>query len=465
MVKLFDHQQESVEHIAQAFARKRRSVLFVLPTGGGKTTVFSHITQRSVAKGSRIGILVHRKELIRQGSNRLTDMEVSHGIIGTKYSIDLSQRVQVCGVQSLVKRLHILPPDYFDFLIIDEAHHTNASTWAMILKHFNMVKILGVTATPCRSDGSSLGQWYEEMILGKNAKWLTENQYLAPAVYKIPPGHLRPEDLRLGSSMGDYNMKQASGIMQSGQVLGDSISQYRQFLDGETAIMFCCDVAHAEAEAAIFRENGIAAASIDGKMTEYERFSLLDDLKHKKLKVLMSCELIGEGVDIPSVTGVILRRHTKSLAKHLQMIGRGLRYIEGKTAVILDPVGNTAKFGDHLYEHEWSLDGKVSSPDKKELNLKVCPKCFTQNISQASKCRNTDCDHVFNERKERVLERIEGELVDMEEERKRLEVIWRKRQQGAAQTIEELVAVGKERGMRNPYGWAHNVLKARQMRK
>jgi DNA repair protein RadD len=139
--------------------------------------------------------------------------------------------------------------------------------------------------------------------------------------------------------MGDFDTKQAE--QRVGTIMGDCLGHYRKHLSGQTAIAFCCSVAHAEAVAHLFQSAGIAAASIDGTMDAGTRRELLQRLAVGDLKVLTSCALIGEGVDVPSVGGCILLRPTASVGLHLQMIGRCLRPQPGKTAVVLDHVGNT----------------------------------------------------------------------------------------------------------------------------
>jgi len=171
-----------------------------------------------------------------------------------------------------------------------------------------------------------------------------------------------------------------------------------------------------------------------------------------RLKVLTSCALIGEGVDVPSVAGCILLRPTQSVSLHLQMIGRCLRPQPGKTAVILDHVGNTQRLGHHLEEREWSLEGTPKKDREKAPSVKVCPSCFSAMPSAKPIC--PDCGHQFvPERRE--LEHVEGELVEVQRREK-------KREQDTATTLEQLIDVGKRRGMKNPPGGARHVLAARQ---
>lgn len=449
--QLRPYQTEAVVNIRQAFSQRHRSVLFVLPTGGGKTVLFSHITEQAAARGNRVCVLVHRQELLRQASASLERMGVPHGLVAANRSMDLSQAVQVASVQTLARRLHRFPREFFQLLVVDEAHHSNAGTWARVLEHFHRARVLGVTATPCRTDGRGLGEWYSAMVQGPSAQWLTENGYLAPAKVLAPPG-FQVQGLR--KRMGDFDMSQAAQLLEQGQAMGDCLSHYRQHLAGQTAIAFCCSVAHAEAVAQLFQGNGVAAASIDGTMDAATRERLLSELGAGRLKVLTSCALIGEGVDVPSVAGCILLRPTQSVSLHLQMIGRCLRPQAGKQAVILDHVGNVLRLGHHLEDREWSLEG-VSKRDRENApSVKVCPACFAAMPSGKPEC--PDCGHRFvAERRE--LEHVDGQLVEVQHQQRE-----KQREQAQATTVEQLIEVGKRRGMKNPRGWARHVLAARQ---
>jgi superfamily II DNA/RNA helicase len=193
--------------------------------------------------------------------------------------------------------------------------------------------------------------------------------------------------------------------------MGDCLGHYRKHLPGQTAIAFCCSVAHAEAVSRLFNSNGVPAASIDGSMDAANRKQLLDDLAIGRIKVLTSCALIGEGVDVPSVGGCILLRPTASVALHLQMIGRCLRPQPGKRAVVLDHVGNTLRLGHHLEERDWTLDGIKKRDREAAPSVKVCPQCFATSASTVQVCR--ECGHVFAPQERRELQQVDGELQEL----------------------------------------------------
>jgi superfamily II DNA or RNA helicase len=447
-MNLRSYQQQLITKIRGRYQLGDRSVLAVLPTGGGKTVCFSYIAEQAAIKGNRVCVMVHRAELLDQASK---SMPMHHGLIAANRSMDLSHAVQVASVQTLARRLARFPRDFFQLLIVDEAHHTTAGTWKQVIEHFSSARLLGVTATPIRTDGRGLGENYQSMVVGPTAKWLTDNGFLADARVLAPPG-IDTKGLR--KRMGDFDMKQAEGLLQEGQVMGDCLTHYKQHLSGQTAIAFCCSVAHAEAVAGLFQANGIAAASIDGKMDSAQRRQLLGSLGRGEIKVLTSCSLIGEGVDVPSVGGCILLRPTQSVALHLQMIGRCLRPSPGKAkAVVLDHVGNTLRLGHHLEEREWSLDGKKKRDSERVPSVKVCPECFAAMASQVSECEQ--CGYEFRPER-RELEVVPGQLRELTAE---AAVKARKRQQAMARTLPELEAIERQRGYKP--GWARRVMAAR----
>ena len=442
--QLRPYQTQLITDIRLQYQMGRRRVLAVLPTGGGKTVCFSYIAQSAARKGNRVCILVHRAELLEQASRSLKAMCIPHGLIQAGRGMNLTHAVQVASVGTIARRLHLLPRDFFQLVVVDEAHHTTAGTWSKVVDHFHTAHLLGVTATPIRGDGCGLGEHYEAMVQGPTAAWLTDNGFLANARVLAPPGF---NGAGLRKRMGDFDAKQAEQRVT--EIHGDCYSHYCQHLSGQTAIAFCCSVAHAEAVAELFQRHGITAASIDGTMDGPTRRGLLEDLGAGRLKVLTSCALIGEGVDVPSVGGCILLRPTQSVGLHLQMIGRCLRPSGDKVAVVLDHVGNTLRLGHHLEDREWSLDGVKKRDRERAPSVKVCPVCFAANATNAQVC--CECRHEFRS-EVRELRVVDGELVE-------LAARARKREQGGAQTLESLRELARQRGYKA--GWAERVHQAR----
>jgi DNA repair protein RadD len=454
MVELRPYQVQLLDDIRAAMRQGHRRILAVMPTGAGKGTTIGAMVASATAKGKRTLVLAHRAELIDQLSRTACQWEVNHGVIQASLSMDLSKLVQIGSVQTVARRLHKLPAP--DIIIQDEAHHVVAgNTWGKIIDQWPDAYLIGKTATPTRLSGEGLGAgqggYFTAMVQGPSAAWLTDNGYLASARVLAPPGF---DAAGLRKKMGDFDAKQAEERV--GTIMGDCVSHYRKHLAGQTAIAFCCSVAHAEAVAQLFMSQGIPAASIDGTMTADQRRDLLTALGTGRIKVLTSCSLIGEGVDVPSVGGCILLRPTQSVSLHLQMIGRCLRPSHGKTAVVMDHVGNTLRLGHHLEDRDWTLDGARKRDREQAPSVKVCPVCFSTSMSAAQVC--PDCGHVFAPQETRELKVVDGELQELTTRE-------RKREQGSAQSLQDLISLGQSRGYKNAVAWAKHVMYARSLKR
>lgn len=457
-VTLRPYQEAGVSQLRAEYGGGRKAVLYVLPTGGGKTVVFSHIAEQAARKGNRICILVHRQELVSQSSESLRAIGVEHGIIAAGTPMNLAPNVQVASVQTLVRRLRMIPDDHFQLLVIDEAHHAVAGSWATVIDHYARAKVLGVTATPERLDGKGLRDKFQSMVLGPDTRWLTDNGFLAPAKVFAPPSDLDFKAMR--HRMGDFDMDDAEQQVSRAKFIGDVVAHYKRHLMPGTAIAFCCSIRHAQAMAETFLANGVRAAALDGNTDKDTRRQMIAQLGTGQIQVLCSCQIISEGTDVPTVGGAILVRPTESLSMYLQQVGRCLRPAPGKThAVILDHVGNVERHGLPTDRRDWSLNGRIKNDTKSAPPCKVCPQCFAVVASAATQC--DECGHVFESNVKAAEVRDDINLVEItaeEMERRRL----RKRQVSQARTREQLEEIAAERGYK--LAWVDNILRARGQR-
>lgn len=388
-----------------------RRVCAVAPTGSGKSVVLSSITHDAAVKGRRVWVLAHRRKLIQQLSKTVARWGIEHGIIRPGEP-RTDHAVQVGSVDTVVRRLHQYPAP--DLVIVDEAHHLcSGNKWGRVIDALSDAYLIGFTASPQRLDGRGLGEgkggYFQELVIGPSAAWLTEQGFLArPVVYSWPT-HADGTPRRRA---GDFAPESSAALMDKPAIMGDVIKGYRKRLDGKTAIANCCTVKHAESTAASFRAAGINAAAITGQTSQAEQDRLFAELERGELKVLCQCELISEGVDIPSVTGALMLRHTESLVLWLQQCGRALRAKEdGGPAIIMDFVGNALRLGLPSEEREWSLDGISKAVRGAAVSVRVCGKCFASMPSTAKVCG--ECGAAFEVKERKGLETVNGELVEI----------------------------------------------------
>ena len=437
MIELRPYQHGLIEECRGAYRSGKRRVCLQSPTGSGKGCMLSFMAKNASEKGQRVGILAHRSEIVNQISATLDSVEVPHGIIRSGFKMDRSKRVQVASVQTLVNRFDQIEP--FDFIIGDEIHHSVSNTWNSVFARYNSARWLGCTATPERLDGRGLGELFDHLVIGPSVESLISQGFLARPRYFCPPNS--PDLSNVSIQMGEYSKRDSEEVMDKPSVTGCCVAHYKQHLNGKTAIAFCISIEHCEHVAESFRACGIQSAVIDGKLSDEDRKQRLQSLASGEIQVLCSCEILGEGVDVPSVGGCILLRPTASLALHLQQIGRCLRPKKGdNSCVILDHVGNVMRHGPAEKHREWSLDSrKRTSKQENDPQNKTCRECFC--IFQGPRCPECGQAPVG---KPREIEVVEGTLEEvdvaalLEKREKRIEV-------GRAKSLEELIQIGKDR--------------------
>ena len=345
-------------------------------------------------------------------------------------------------------------------ILVHNCHHATAGSWRKIINHHPQARVLGVTATPERLDGRGLKEVFDDLIRGPEVADLIAGGHLAPPVYFAPPQAVDLSHIKTRG--GDYAQEDIAEAMDRPAITGDAVAHYSRICRGAPAVAFCSSVAHAQHVADQFNAAGFRSATIDGTMDREARRDVVRALGDGRLHVLTSCEIINEGFDLPLVTAAILLRPTMSLGLHLQQVGRVLRPAPGKTrAVILDHVGNLARHGFAEDIRDWSLDGrpkkKKKAADEDDVKVKQCPECFACH-PPAPKC--AECGHVY-EIKTREIEHVDGELVEIDPKEIARQ---RKKEQGSAQTLDDLIALGRSRGYKNPAAWAKYVIASRQGR-
>ena len=465
MTALRPYQADAVARLRAAYAAGARAPLLVLPTGGGKTIIFSHICAGAVARGRRALVLVHRRELIRQASAKLHAAGVAHGIVAPGFS-PTRDPIQVASVQTLGRRLARSAARGVDLIVIDEAHHAAAGTWRRIVDAFPGARLLGVTATPERLDGKGLGVAaggpFDLLVDGPGIGELVRLGFLVPAEVYAPAETPDLSGARVRA--GDWARDDLEAAVDRPQVVGCAVEHYARFCPGLPAIAFCVSVRHAQDVAARFSAAGWRAAAVDGGMPAAARDRAIAGLADGSVQVLASCDLISEGLDVPAVGAVILMRPTQSLGLHLQQVGRGLRPAPGKTRlIVLDHAGNTLRHGLPDAPRSWSLDGAAPRrrADAPKLPaLRRCPACFALHPPIAA-CPVCGHEHL---REAREVAEVSGELARLDEARlAAMRAAPLRELLRHARSDADLRAIAQARGYRP--GWVWHVKRERAARR
>ncbi len=447
------YQDKLVNDARDSFRRGNRATLIHLPTGGGKTVTASHIVHGAANKRKVCWWLCHRRELAGQASQTFHSFDIPHSTVRSGHIANPNATVQVASIQTIANRLDQLPEP--DLIVFDETHHIGAKTWDKIFRRYPNAKIIGLTATPWRLDGKGLGNWYDVMVTGPTVAELIAMGSLSPYRLFAPS---KPDLTGVETVAGEYSRGSLSKAMDKPAIVGDAIGHYRRLCAGKRAVAFAVGVEHSKNVAAEFRAAGIPAEHVDGSMADYERDAAVDRFRKGETLVLTNADLFGEGFDVPAIEAAILLRPTKSLSLYLQQVGRALRPMEGKDhAIILDHAGNSLTHGLPDDDREWSLRDrpKRAKGAAAEVSVRQCTECFFV-YRPAPVCPQCGHRHVGPVR---AVETVEGTL----EEVRRDEAKARRREQGKAQTLEELRAYARKMGYKE--GWAYRVYQSRQGRR
>lgn len=469
--------------------REVPSVLVQLSTGGGKTALSATMAGSAARKGKRVIFGVHRRELLKQTAATFDKVGIPYGIIASGITGDRHQPVQIASIPTLAARLDRY--DAPDLYIPDEAHHSGAETWARVADAFaetGKTKMVGLSATPERMDGTGLGRWFGRMVNGPSTAWLIEQGYLSGYEMFAPS---IPDLSGIKKTGGDFNKGQLGERMGASAVTGNAVDHYRRLAHGRKAMIFCVSIKHSLLVVEQFQLAGYRAAHIDGESKN--RDQLIADFTSGKIQVLSSVDLVSEGFDLPAIEVAIELRPTSSLGLNLQQIGRALRPVyapgfdletqEGRLAaiaagpkpyaIILDHAGNSLPKeaggrGHGLPDDDrtWTLEGrkkkKRGEKDEEEeepaVPARQCPNCYR--VHPPAPCC-PKCGHEY-QTLGRTVEELAGELTKVDKVKQRAV---QKQEERGAKTLDELIAIGKMRGYPNPHGWAKNYFNARESKR
>ena len=323
MMTLRLYQEEAFGHVFTEWDDGRKKTLVVMPTGTGKTIVFAKIVEECVRRGYRVLIMAHRGELLDQAADKIFKAT------GLRSSVEKAERsclgewyrVVVGSVQTLMheRRLKQFPDDYFDVIIIDEAHHCVSPSYQTVLQYFGGSKVLGVTATPDRADMKNLGSYFESLAYEYTMPEAIRSGYLVPIKALTVP--LKIDISMVGISAGDFKVGDIGTALDPYLYqIADEMEKY--CMDRKT-IVFLPLIATSQKFMAILNEHGFVAAEVNG--SSEDRAQILQDFEDGKYNVLCNSMLLTEGYDCPAVDCIIVLRPTKSRPLYAQMVGRGTR--------------------------------------------------------------------------------------------------------------------------------------------
>ena len=355
---LRDYQIEICEKVNEAF-EAHRSVMMQMPTGTGKTVVLASLVKQYLNRDADCSVLIvaHRIELIEQTGTFLNHFGIDYGVIAGGKRPAVLKRVMVASVQTLSKNLDIdLSPS---LVVIDEAHHALAKTYQMLWTAWPEAKFLGLTATPYRMSGDGFTDLFEVLVDSWSVKQFIADGWLSPYdYYSIRPDSEEQQEidsLKKRGADGDFQMKELREKLDVRPSIERLFESFERFAFDKKGIIYAIDIAHAEHIAEYYRLQGVNAVAISSKTPAKERAEVIRTFKDKnRIQILVSVDLFSEGFDCPDVEFIQMARPTLSLAKYLQMVGRGLRPCKGKQCcMIIDNVGLYRTFGLPSVDRDW----------------------------------------------------------------------------------------------------------------
>ena len=458
---LYDYQQKIIADTREAL-RTSKSVLVVAPTGSGKSVITAAMFKSAISKGKTAYFCVHRKDLVTQMAGTFKRFNIPFGYIASGRTRNPCMPVQICSVQTLANRIERTPAP--DVLVVDEAHFSCSKSYSRIIDLYKLkgTVIIGKTASPSRLSGEGLGKHFSSMVVGPTVKTLMDDGFLSKYKIYAPSA---PVLTGIKTRAGDYVEADLLDAVDKPSITGDAVTHYLKYANGMRTVAFCVSITHSEHVAQAFRSAGINAQHVDYKTKPETRMQYFNDFADGKIKILTSVAIFSEGLDLAALVGrevcieaAILLRPTKSLTMYLQQVGRALRK-KDYHAVILDHAGNCREHGLPDEEREWQLSDrqkakKSDSSDEKEERVKICPECYMVHEPDP-KC--PECGFIYPVREIKPDE-IEGDLEEIDIDAERLA---KKKQQGRAESLPDLVALGASRGYKNPRSWARHVYNSR----
>ena len=332
-MNLRPYQEEARKRVEEEWRKGNRKTLLVLPTGTGKTIVFSRIAADMVMQGKKVLILAHRGELLEQAADKLRKSTGLAALLEKAESTSLGKwcSVVVGSVQTLMResRLKKFRKDAFGTIIVDEAHHALSASYQNVLEHFDGADVLGVTATPDRSDMKDMGEYFDSLAYEYSLARAIKDGYLCSIQAQTIPLQL---DISHVSMMnGDYKASEVGTALDP--YLGQIAKEMKSYCKGRKTVVFLPLVATSQKFCQMLRREGFRAAEVNGESKD--RAEILHGFDRGEYDILCNSMLLTEGWDCPSVDCIVVLRPTKNRSLYSQMVGRGTRLFDGKESLLL----------------------------------------------------------------------------------------------------------------------------------
>lgn len=360
---LHGYQEKLVDRLNDAWAAGARHPLVQMATGGGKTVFTARLVRRTIDAGGRVGVVMHRNELVEQWADALANVGIGRNDIGALVAgreVLPALPAHLISVQTLARRLERPGIDEPDLLVTDEAHHSAAAKYRDIYAMWPNATRLGLTATPARLDGLGLSPIYDHLVTGPTVseliEWGKTHEKGGLADYRIL--QLPVMDRELPRTRGDFRKGPTEAAASKPRIMARVATVWRQHATDRRTLVFAVSRRHGRLLTASLNQAGAYAEFLDGTHSAIDRRNTLDRFRQGTTNALVTVDLLIEGFDVPAADCAILARPTESVVVHLQQCGRVLRRSpDDRDALILDCVGNTGSLGGPASERTWTLAG------------------------------------------------------------------------------------------------------------
>ena len=428
-IQLYDYQKDMVRRIEEAFG-SHQSVMVQMPTGTGKTHVLVEVVKDEEQRVDkpRVWIIAHRRELVSQ----IEDTVRTFGI--EPYSAEhTDSKIRVQSIQWLTRHYAVMD-EKPTLIVIDEAHHALAKTYAEVMNAFPEAKKLGVTATPCRLNKRGFTDLFDVLLCSHSIPTFIKDGYLSDFDYvSLNPSsedQKKIDGLEKRATDGDYNVAEMQDVLDCKPSIERLFQTVMEFAPEKKGIVYAINIEHAEHVAEYYREHGIEAVAISSKTPLAERKMLIERFKGadktdkantasasaSNIQVLVNVDLFGEGFDCPDVEFIQLARPTLSLAKYLQMVGRGLRVAKNKECcILLDNVGLYRLYGLPTTEWDWEAMFRGTQSGKGTVNVAIdlSLRAVSAGYSTTRRTNEPDAEMVVIARHDQP--KIQNRLAEMQE--------------------------------------------------